>query len=191
MDTFPIPTCNRILLVVASSADSGLLLELTARLALHSAPFVIDGGNTFQGYQLASLLKRRSPDYEAALERTQLSRVFTCYQMFALLSQTGLDSSPPVSQPVINHPVVIMDFLASFYDQSVAVADRSRLLSGCIAHLRRLSRQVPLAVWVCRRDLVPPEGPSFLARLEAAAGQSWAPGPPARSGWKQAALPDG
>ena len=41
MNSFPIPTCNRILLVAAPSADSGLLLQLVARLAPPRAVWVM------------------------------------------------------------------------------------------------------------------------------------------------------
>jgi hypothetical protein len=190
MKPLPVPVCNRILLLVASSADGDRLFELAARLALQSPLCVIDAGNTFQGYGLARLLRRVTPAYEAALERITLSRVFTCYQMLALLSSLSL-GSPSSCQALQSQPLLILDFLATFYDQGVPAAERDRLLRACIGHLRRLNRQVPLAVWVRRRNLVPPEGLAFLSRLQASAGQVWQPEERAGPAWKQAGLPGG
>lgn len=170
MKYLPVLTRNRILLLFAPTSDRGVLFDLAARLALESALFVIDAGNTFQGYTLARTIKRYTMEYEPILQRITLSRVFTCYQTLALLCQcaSGL-------QPGQNEPILVLDFLATFYDQGVIVADRRRLLEGCIEQLKKISQRSPVAIWVRRRDLVPPEGLEFQARLETAAGQVWQP----------------
>lgn len=189
MNSLPTLSRNHFLLVIAPPSDGHLLLELMVRLALRSSPFIIDGGNTFQGFQLAAMLKRRTPDPDAALRRTRLSRVFTCYQMHALLSEIPSDDGEAARKSrVPEHPIIVLDFLSTFYDQSVPAADRGRMLNGCIAQLRRLSRVEPLAVWVRRREMVPPEGLNFLAQLEASAGQVWAPSGPGHATWKQSGL---
>ncbi len=173
-----------ILLLVAPDSAAGQLFELMARLALQSSLLVVDGGNTFQGYMFARLLRRHTPDYEAVLRRVMLSRVFTCYQMAALLAEGEFGSQASAA------PLLALDFLATFYDQGVRTADRRRLLKNCITHLQRLSRRSPVAVWVRQRSLVPPEGLEFLDRLRAAAGKVWVPHQAAVPTWRQGGLLD-
>jgi hypothetical protein len=72
-------------------------------------------------------------------------------------------------------PVLVLDFLATFYDQGVRVADRRRLLRESLARLSHLSRKVPVAVWVRQCSVIPEEGLGFLSLVRGAAGQVWVP----------------
>jgi len=72
-----------------------------------------------------------------ALARISLARAFTCYQMLTLLSET-----PAISQ----QPTLVLDLLATFYDESVRADEALRLLESCLADLRRLSAQAPVVV---------------------------------------------
>lgn len=183
MNQLPVPDRGQILLLIAPDTEVAQLFELMARLSLSGPLFVLDGGNTFQGYQLARLLRRLTPEYEAALQRITLSRVFTCYQMAALLS--GENVTPPGGCPLL-----VLDFLATFYDQGVRAADRRRLVKACIAQLRQLSKQAPVAVWVRQVSLVPPEGLDFQDLIVAASGQVWVPQKYAGRQWRQPGLLD-
>ena len=61
---------------------------ITAQLALRGEVTVLDGGNRFQAYPVAHLIRRQTPDVRAAAERLFIRRAFTCYQMLALLENT-------------------------------------------------------------------------------------------------------
>jgi hypothetical protein len=174
----PIPFSGRILLLVTPAAGIEPVFEMVARLVERSPLYILDGGNIFQGYQLARILRRRTPDYAALLAQVLLSRVFTCYQMAALLSESTF----------VGQPVLMLDFLATFYDQNVRLADRRRLLRLCLAQLKRLSQQAPVAVWVRQRSLVPEEALDFLDEVQAAAGHIWAPVNSPVPAWQQAGL---
>jgi hypothetical protein len=174
----PIPVTGRILLMVTPPAGIEPLLELTARLAERGTLYMLDGGNAFQGYRLASILRGRSLEYASMLARVMLSRVFTCYQMSALLSDEAFGPAP----------VLVLDFLATFYDQSVRAADRRRLLNGCLTRLAQLSRRAPVVLWVKQRSAIPQEALGFLDVVRAAAGQVWSPAPSLAPHWQQAGL---
>ena len=176
--SLPIPVAGRILLVVTPPAGIEPLLELMARLTEHGSVYALDGGNAFQGYRLAEIMRRRSPEYAALLARVMLTRVFTCYQMSALLSE---EEFGPV-------PLLVLDFLATFYDQSVRAADRRRLLTGCLARLKRLSQRAPVVIWVRQRSAIPEEALAFLDVVRAAAGQVWSPPLSRAPHWQQANL---
>ncbi len=175
----PSPVFGRILLLVSPDALAGSLFEMVARMALQGPLYVLDGGNTFQGYALARALRRHSPDIQTPLRRVMLSRAFTCYQLAALLADGDFEP----------HPILVLDFLATFYDQDVRAPERRRLLQGCIRRLQALARRAPLAVWVRQRSTIPQEALPFLDMVQNAAGQVWCPPlPPALPKMQQAAL---
>ena len=124
------------MLLLAPHAAQGMMIELAAGLARRGELRVLDGGNLFNAYLLARALRRQTVDILAAMERVSLARAFTCYQMDALLA-----ASP--AQPV---PTLVLDLPAMYYDESVPLPERQRLLARGVQHLRRLSSQAPVAV---------------------------------------------
>ena len=87
---------------------------------------IVDGGNCFNAYTVARAARGR-PE---VLGRITVSRAFTCYQVLSLLE----------SMPAIPVPVVILDLLNTFYDESVQAGERKRLLRACLGQLERLER---------------------------------------------------
>ncbi len=113
-----------------------MMTELMARLARGGPLRVLDGGNRFRAHELARALRRQARDLSSALRRVQLARAFTCYQMETLLKE-----SLPLPQPTL-----VLDMLATFYDESVPEWESQRLLDSCLAQLGRLNRLAPVAV---------------------------------------------
>jgi hypothetical protein len=139
----------------------GLRRELTTRLSVHLALLgglrVLDGGNSFDGLKLARELRRQTRAYHPALERVQVRRAFTCYQMGALLGDTRPDQVP----------TLVLDLLATFYDENVALSDRRRLLESVLDRLAGLSRAAPVFV------SAEPGADPFFGALESRADQQW------------------
>jgi hypothetical protein len=102
------------------------MLSAIARLGERGALRVLDGGNRFNAYSVARAARGR-PE---VMNRITVSRAFTCYQVLSLLEST----------PAIQVPFVVLDMLSTFYDESVQVGERKRLLRSCIYHLERLER---------------------------------------------------
>jgi hypothetical protein len=161
----PTIVSGRISLVVTPDSASGVLFDLVARLALQGALYILDCGNTFQGYRLARALYQHTEDIEAAMRQVMLARAFTCYQVETLLCEEAF----------VIQPILVLDFLSTFYDQSVRPAERHRLLKICIRRLQVLSQRAPLAVWVRQRALIPQESAGFVEMLQDASGQVWQP----------------
>jgi hypothetical protein len=171
MDTqiIPSPSSGRIMLLITPDSTMGALFEMVARLALQEPLYVLDGGNSFQGYPLARNLRQHTADIAAVMQRVLLSRAFTCYQMAALCTEETFGP----------HPILVLDFLATFYDQGVRAAERRRLLKICLRRLDQLSRRAPVVIWVRQRAAIPEEAVGFLDIVQAAAGQIWRPDRPA------------
>lgn len=132
----PVLPGDFILVVAPAHTARQIMMDLAARLALAGRVDVVDGGNTFDAYRIARLIRRQTPELTAALQRIQLARAFTCYQMAAMLA----------NMPLTHHPKLVLDFLCTFYDDSVALPESSRLLSESLRHIRRLSPLAPLVV---------------------------------------------
>ena len=140
----PCARCRANLAVITPYVGGQSVFELVARLALQGELEVVDGGNTFNAYHVVRTLRRQTTAYAQAMARIRLSRVFTCYQMATLLAELE-------GQPRGGTPLLALDFLSTFADENVAVAERRRLLKTCLGHLRRMTSGGPVGVWVRAR----------------------------------------
>lgn len=138
METYPVPRTGELLLLIAPRAATDEMLRLAAILALQGELCVLDGGNSFDAFQVARMLRRATPRLDEALNRIQVARSFTCYQMVAMLEET----------PDMATPHLVLDLLATFYDESVSLDESHRLLRIVIQELNRLRRLAPVAVSV-------------------------------------------
>jgi hypothetical protein len=149
------------LLVGLPDMNTGLLVAI-ARLpapasaaAEHTWVRVLDGGNRFNAYTVARAARGR-PDI---LERISVSRAFTCYQVLSLLESTA----------AAHAPFVVLDMLHTFYDESVPVGERKRLLRACLTGLQRLAKAASGLVSVHPPALPGPGTAELLNLLEQAA----------------------
>jgi hypothetical protein len=172
LSNLELPLSNRLVVVAAPQAGGQLMLELAARLALYGRLLVLDGGNQFNAYPVARLIRRHTPDLTAALQNIRLARGFTCYQMAALLAEC----SHPQPQGVLHEgtgPILVLDLLSTFYDENVRLDEARRLLGTCIGHLQRLSRTAPVVVGARPTHKLNPERRPLFEMLMAAASQVW------------------
>jgi hypothetical protein len=168
MQIIPLPNAGQLMLVVTPYVGGETIFDLTARLALAGELEVIDGGNTFNAYRVASALRRiQGGGALRVLEAVRLARAFTCYQLAALLEEVAAPSARTAL------PLLVLDLLATFGDQSVTVRERRRLLSMCLARLKQIGAIRPVGIWVRTRAVAPEESLEFLARVEQVAGKIW------------------
>jgi hypothetical protein len=163
MDALTFPLSNRLMVLTAPHAASALMLELSARLSAAGQLRVLDGGNRFNVYPVARAVRRYTSDLTGALARIRLARALTCYQMAALLAKTPADGLP----------TLVIDLLATFYDDNAKLAESQRLLTDCIPHLKRLSQFAPVVVSAKPPAPLCAEKGVLANALQAAAGNSW------------------
>ena len=170
-----------------------LLAYLTILAARGHYVRVFDGGNRFDGYFVARLARRLSPDPHATLEHIRLSRAFTCFQL-AELVKTGLGAQERdnTSNPDAGAPgpsvLFVLDMLTTFYDESVSLSDTERLLTNTIAHLKRLASDGPVIVGAREPRVLVKERWTLLDRLQIAADAAWLLRSPEDSGREQLKL---
>jgi hypothetical protein len=138
-------------LVILYAPDAGreTISRLTAELAPRGQITLLDGGNRFRANQVFRLLRKKPTQVNSAANNIFIWRAFTCYQMLALLEGT----------PSLRRPFIIMDLLATYYDEHVSTNEARRLLGLCLGEIDRLRQFAPVLV-----TLAPPLLPerSFL-----------------------------
>ena len=147
------------------------VLEQAARLALAGPLLILDGGNCLDLYGLARQLRRLGAPVKPLLARIQVARTFTCYQTAALLAQ--LARAAGAENPL---PTILLDLLSTFLDENVPLAERQRLLAGCMEDLRRLSANAPILVTA--RSVSQSGSEALLNLLCSRVDHLWTPQPP-------------
>lgn len=82
-------------------------------------------------YTVAKELRRLTNDPAAAMNRISISRAFTCYQVEALLNSV---------RSFQHAPILILDLLATFFDESVCDGEIQRLYANSLNFLREISQ---------------------------------------------------
>ena len=165
MDLLPSPSSpGSLALVLGPHAAQARMLDLAARLALNGPLRVFDCGNRFNVYPVARAIRALSVDLQEALGRIHLARAFTCYQVLALVEESPADSVP----------TLVLDLLATFYDEDVKLPESQRLLRRCLHHLQRLSETSPVIVSARPpKAIVYAERVGLLEQLRSAAATVW------------------
>lgn len=138
MDILPILKTGKLIALFAPDGARNESMTLIAELGLRGAVTILDGGNCYQPYQVATLLRRRTVDISTAANRLFSRRAFTCYEMNTLLHTT----------PSRNQPYIILDLLHTFYDDHVPIYEAYRLLKSCLGQIQRLSLTGPVVVTI-------------------------------------------
>jgi hypothetical protein len=172
MNLLPQPLSNQLHLLAVERGSLSALTSLIVPLALNGTLQVLDGNNRFNlhlcGRAVAQALYA-SPvgdrlSLGQVLERIQVARAFTCYQVVSLLAQT----------PTQPYPTLVLDLLASFYDENVPGPEARRLLATCLRELRRLCALAPVVVSIAPMPAKAPEPRQvFVEIVKAAADQVW------------------
>ena len=161
MDLITLPPTPSLQLLIAPPAfQREVSLQFIAELAQSGPVRVLDGGNRFDVLGLNRELRRRDLPLYTALDRVQVARAFTCYQMATLLE----------GRPGGGIPTLVLNLLATFQDENASLVERLRLLEICLYSLRRKARHTADLTVIHPQ---PSEEP-FLARVREAADQVWA-----------------
>ncbi len=162
MNTLPVISRNQLVVLALPRRAMKDLFTLAADSAVQGPLRVIDGGNLFNVLNLNRMIRRRTAGVEKVLRRVHISRAFTCFQMESMLHDL----------PTPLNPLLVIDLLNTFYDQSVSDQTSQRLLANCIGHLNRCSATAPVLVSV----FPPPKAenrPFLISTLLEAADRTW------------------
>ena len=159
-----LPLPNELMVVFGPHAGSGRMLDLAARLALRGSLYILDCGNRSNMYRVARELRLLTDDSAAKLKNIRLSRAFTCFQVYALLEKLT---------PEAGVPVLVMDLLSTFMDESVQVDESALTFLRTMDCIERASLVTPVVV--SAKPLLSLSSPrlALLAELKRRATHIW------------------
>lgn len=123
------------LLLTTDKARTGIT-ELIAALILSSPLFVIAASEWLPAYELTRTLRKRTLHVRQALNNMRTARTSTCYRLLDTL----------INIPPNGEPILILDFLHTFYDPDVPLRVRLYKLRECCRHLKCLAFYRPVIV---------------------------------------------
>lgn len=132
-----------------------LVVALLQRGSVH----LLDAGVRLQPYHLSRLIRSSTADVATWLARLHLQRAFTAHQVLAALE----------TLPTSTIPLVVLDFLVTFYDDTLPLSQAQALLQRSLAHLERLQQGAPLLL-----TLTPPPQPARYSLFVAVCRQATA-----------------
>ena len=153
---------NKLYVFSAPNRKAVGMLELAAYLALRAPLRIFDGGNHLNVLKIARILRKNTIHVDVLLEQIMIARAFTCHQIETMLSTASGGT----------YTTLVIDFLNTFYDESVKEAESHALLQACISHLRRLSSAAPVIVSVSPNPK-PGSRAELLDTLFEAADHAW------------------
>ena len=128
---------GKIYLITGQKAQvAPVVQELVHHFVARGEVRVIVGGNRFSLERLPIVMGEAIGKLHQALERVQISRGETCYQLLHALQKS----------PRKKTPLIVMDMLNSFYDEDLTEGEVSRVLEKCLLQLQRLSEEAPLLI---------------------------------------------
>lgn len=110
------------------------LLVAIAHLAVGGPLIVLDCGRQFD----SSVVARAAHGRPEIIDQIKVQRAFICYEAVKLLEKT----------PIGKTPILILDFLSTFYDENVKIHTRKFLLESSLRHFQRLSQGAGLGVTI-------------------------------------------
>jgi len=110
--------------------------DLIANLILNGPLFVVSGDEWLPSFVLPRMVRGHTTGVREILNRLRTARASTCYRLFDSLANT-------VSR---GEPILVMDFLHTFYDADIPLQVRLFKLRECCRELRRLAFYRPVIV---------------------------------------------
>jgi hypothetical protein len=116
------------LILTADKARTGIT-ELITALLLSSPLFVIAASEWLPAYKLTCTLRQKTLHVRQALNNMQTARTSTCYRLLDTL----------INIPPNGEPILVLDFLHTFYDPDIPLRVRLYKLRECCRHLKSLA----------------------------------------------------
>ena len=116
---------------------------------LDSSAIYVDGGNSFNPYEISAIAREFNSDPKSTLERVFISRAFTAYQLSAIVSETLEDALKRYKSKL----VLISKITSLFLDQDVPAKEALELFRKMTLHLADLAlRRNIIVVATCSND---------------------------------------
>ncbi len=117
--------------------------QLTCQLGgLNSSVVFIEGGNTFELYQIAKLARMHCLEPKKVLDNIYISRAFTAYQMVALIMRKLKSAVEKFNAKL----AIISDLSGFFLDKDIPEYEATRMFSQATTYLSNFAREKRLII---------------------------------------------
>jgi len=150
-----------LIIVFDSRPQRESLDEQIIQRALCGPVWILDAGNCFNPLRLTRRIRRQTTQIQTVLDRIQVARAFTCFQVISLLEGTHNPQGP----------VFILRLLTTFVDEVIPVYERLRLLRHVDSHIDRLRCSAPVTLTI--KSTLHQEDPlvDWISKLQARADE--------------------
>jgi hypothetical protein len=112
--------------------------DLICSLILTKPLFIVSGDEWLPAFELPQRLREHTSDIKAVLDRLHAARASTCYRLLDVLATI----------PSQGEPVLVLEFLDTFYDADIPLRTRLFCLRECCRELKRLAFYRPVIVMI-------------------------------------------
>jgi hypothetical protein len=145
---YPVGMNDILQLAIDSTERRGLALILTqdrarksktdliATLILNGPLFVVSGDEWLPAFLLPRIVRGQTTEVKEIMNRLRAVRASTCYRLFDSLANI----------PSRGEPILVMDFLHTFYNEDIPLRTRLFRLRECCRELKRLAFYRPVIV---------------------------------------------
>lgn len=116
--------------------------DLIARLILNGPLFIVSGDEWLPSFVLPRMIRGQTTEIKVMTNRLRSVRASTCYRLFDSLANT----------PSKGEPILVTDFLHTFYDTDIDLRTRLFRLRECCRELKRLAFYRPVIVMTQERE---------------------------------------
>jgi hypothetical protein len=151
---YPVGMNDIIKLTVDMTAKRGLVLLLTpdqarqsktnliGNLIIKGSLFVISGDEWLPSFLLSHRIRDCTTEVKTIMDRLHTVRASTCYRLYDLLTNI----------PSKGEPILVIEFLHTFYDDDIPLRTRLFRLRECCRELKRLAFYRPVIVMTQERE---------------------------------------
>ena len=141
-------------LTIDSTEKRGLVLILTqdrarksktdliANLILNGPLFVVSGDEWLPSFLLSRIIRGQTTAVKEIMNRLHTVRASTCYRLFDSLANI----------PSKGEPILVLDFLHTFYDPDIHLRTRLFRIRECCRELKRLAFYRPVIVMTREKE---------------------------------------
>jgi hypothetical protein len=130
----PLTRSRGLALLLTVDRARASMTEFIAAQILLGPLFVISGSEWLPAFELTRILSGRMLNVKEMLDRLYTARASTCYRLFDSLANI----------PSNGEPILLLDFLHTFYDEDIPLRVRLFKLRECCRQVKRLALYRPV-----------------------------------------------
>jgi hypothetical protein len=123
-------------LIITSDRARQSKTDLIANILLTGPLFILAADEWLPGFPLPRIIRGHTTEVKELTSRLRTVRASTSLRLL-----NSLSTIPPAGEPLL-----VLDFLHTFYDANVRLSLRFRTLRQCCNHLQRIALQRPVII---------------------------------------------